>query len=742
VSCRDPVAVGYAVAVPADASLISVTAKVAAYYRQFSDIPFAQEIAKLIGADAAYEQILREHDLDRDKLTFYAPMFEARYKSLTQLIHQSGAPQVLELASGYSLRGVDLTRGHAVRYVETDLPAVVAAKRSLLDDIRQQHGIPPSPRHAVTAANALDFDQVRAAAAVLDRGQPVAVLCEGLIMYLSKTETEQLATNIHRLIGEFAGGVWITPDFNFRVEARDLPPERVRLREAIMGLTQRQMDASAFEDQDALTAFLGRVGFDVEVRSQIDETPSLSSIQALALPPSSVERLRTALRVWVMSLLALVLTLALGAGCGGGAAAGRPGGSAGMAGHAGAGGRADGGQGGGPGISLDTLCTAYTNDLCVYLTQCETTPYKDVAQCLAETDCLGVATLIKDVAAGAVGYDATAAAACQAKFLADPCHFGSFLFTPDVFQVLSDCPGTLTPKRAAGDPCADTSECLDGNFCGKTNGACPGTCKPYQPVGASCGAGAPCVPGANCYRGTCRSGYPKPGDPCTTAADCLDPIVICLNDPSCTPSQNTIWCDVNGTKTCQAGVGAGAACGLISNDAGTPTTVVCGANLWCDAFPNQAGTCHAFGGAGTPCNEYGCATGFQCFGYPGDGPSPALGTCQPPVGAGQMCTLYADCAAGLGCPSGTCVPPTGLNGVCDIDSDCQSGLFCSGNVCLNARYPGDSCADATSACVFGVCKSGVCVDHTKAGQPCTASADCISGTCTNGVCFDRSVCPN
>jgi O-methyltransferase involved in polyketide biosynthesis len=287
--------------VPADSSLISVTAKVAAYYRQFSDIPFAQEIAKLIGAEAAYEQILREHGLERDKLTFYAPMFEARYKSLTRLIHQSGASQVLELASGYSLRGLDLTRSDAVQYVETDLPDVVAAKLSLLEDVRQLHRILPSPRHVVTAADALDFDQVRAAAAVFDRRQPLAVLCEGLIMYLSKAETEQLATNIHRLIGEFAGGSWITPDFTFRVEARDLPPERVRLREAITGVTQRQIDASAFEDADDLTAFLGRAGFNVQVRSQIDETPSLSSIEALGLSPASLERMRAVLRVWVMT---------------------------------------------------------------------------------------------------------------------------------------------------------------------------------------------------------------------------------------------------------------------------------------------------------------------------------------------------------------------------------------------------------------------------------------------------------
>lgn len=286
---------------PADSALISVTAKIAAYYRQFSDIPFAREAAKRIGADDAFERILTEHGLEREKLTFYAPMFEARYKSLTQLILQSGASQVLELASGYSLRGLDLTRGGAVRYVETDLPGVVATKLGLLEDVRKDHGIPRSPQHVVTTADALDLDQVRSSVAALDKGQPLTVLCEGLIMYLSKEQTEQLAANVRRLLGELAGGCWITPDFTFKVDARDLPPERVRLREAITGVTQRQIDASSFEDDAALAAFLGRMGFSVQVRSQVDETPSFSSIQTLGLPPASIERLRGALRVWIMT---------------------------------------------------------------------------------------------------------------------------------------------------------------------------------------------------------------------------------------------------------------------------------------------------------------------------------------------------------------------------------------------------------------------------------------------------------
>lgn len=44
----------------AGASLVSVTAKLAAYYRQFSDIPFATEVAERVGAEALREAFAKE----------------------------------------------------------------------------------------------------------------------------------------------------------------------------------------------------------------------------------------------------------------------------------------------------------------------------------------------------------------------------------------------------------------------------------------------------------------------------------------------------------------------------------------------------------------------------------------------------------------------------------------------------------------------------------------------------------
>jgi O-methyltransferase involved in polyketide biosynthesis len=126
--------------------------------------------------------------LEPDKLTFYAPMFEARYKSITQLIRECEASQVLELASGYSLRGLDLTQHGSLHYVGTDLRDVVATKLELLTDVRRRHDIAPNSFHVIAVADVLDLDQLRAAAAGFKRDQPLMVLCEGLVGYLTREE--------------------------------------------------------------------------------------------------------------------------------------------------------------------------------------------------------------------------------------------------------------------------------------------------------------------------------------------------------------------------------------------------------------------------------------------------------------------------------------------------------------------------------------------------------------------------
>ena len=50
-----------------------------------------------------------------------------------------------------------------------------------------------------------------------------------------------------------------------------------------------------------LAAFLHGAGFDMQVSSQVDKTPSFSTIAALGLSPSVIERMRHVLRLWIMT---------------------------------------------------------------------------------------------------------------------------------------------------------------------------------------------------------------------------------------------------------------------------------------------------------------------------------------------------------------------------------------------------------------------------------------------------------
>ncbi len=84
---------------------VSLTAQLAAYMRQFSDIPFARDVAELLYSREVFEALLQGHEMVPEDLLWYAPIFEVRYKSVTAAIQRSGCRQILELASGLALRG-------------------------------------------------------------------------------------------------------------------------------------------------------------------------------------------------------------------------------------------------------------------------------------------------------------------------------------------------------------------------------------------------------------------------------------------------------------------------------------------------------------------------------------------------------------------------------------------------------------------------------------------------------------
>jgi O-methyltransferase involved in polyketide biosynthesis len=296
-----------------DYSKISITAKLVAYFRQFSDIPFAQDVASYIKAEEAVIEIAKKTQSEdknsshqeemADQGKIFAPLLEARYKSIVQVISKTRIKQVLELASGFSLRGLAMSQNADITYVESDLPGINDEKNKLIAALKMRYDLKDFSNHYVVTANALERSDLETVTARLKRDQPLIVVNEGLIPYLSADERRVLAENVRYLLSQFAGGAWITPDFTTRQLAdADNAPECIqRFRKAIKGATERQLHEEAFDSEESINEFIAEHRFTGVSSYQTDEVDRLVSVERLGLSSQLVERLKPHMRIWLLS---------------------------------------------------------------------------------------------------------------------------------------------------------------------------------------------------------------------------------------------------------------------------------------------------------------------------------------------------------------------------------------------------------------------------------------------------------
>jgi O-methyltransferase involved in polyketide biosynthesis len=105
-------------------------------------------------------------------------------RQLEAAIERGEVSQVIEIAAGMSPRGWRFAarHGESVTYIETDLPAMAARKRAMLERADSL-----GPAHRVVALDALAEDGNRSLAAIaagLDPARGLAIVSEGLLSYL------------------------------------------------------------------------------------------------------------------------------------------------------------------------------------------------------------------------------------------------------------------------------------------------------------------------------------------------------------------------------------------------------------------------------------------------------------------------------------------------------------------------------------------------------------------------------
>jgi O-methyltransferase involved in polyketide biosynthesis len=125
-----------------------------------------------------------------------------RHTMIDRLLAESGCAQVLELGAGLSRRGASVTIDPRLRYVEVDLPVVVAKKCKLLARSKQGREVAARDNFVLVGADLRTLDL-----AGLVAPGPVFVIAEGVMMYLDSERQSELWSRIAALFAERPGSV-------------------------------------------------------------------------------------------------------------------------------------------------------------------------------------------------------------------------------------------------------------------------------------------------------------------------------------------------------------------------------------------------------------------------------------------------------------------------------------------------------------------------------------------------------
>ncbi len=280
-----------------DFDKISPTALLVAYARQFSDIPYTKEVAELTDAAATVKQFVSE---GQEQPVVVAALVEARYKTIELLRARFNGTQILELASGLLPRGMILSQNSEITFIESDLPGMIQRKQQLVQQL-----IGSRPNLHFLAINATSRpNPLPLQAGYFHPEKPVTILCEGLLMYLTKAEKQQVCANVREMLLPY-GGVWITSDFTTKAGAgqmRQSDSALGQVNQKIMSSTGRTFAENEFDDLDHAKQFALEQGFRVEAFSMLEVIDQLSCVSVLGIDLERAKPLLAATPVFALTL--------------------------------------------------------------------------------------------------------------------------------------------------------------------------------------------------------------------------------------------------------------------------------------------------------------------------------------------------------------------------------------------------------------------------------------------------------
>lgn len=186
---------------------ISPTAYMTNYWRAIYGVEPAQRMLEMLPVNSDAINYAMEYV---KRCPLFTSQFAARYLLTKRLIRQYNAPNVVELAAGFSTHCLEETTERDVRFYDIDLPEVVAQKQKILTTFDKLN-----ERILCCALNCVFNDSLQFVYAHTQQSR-VTVCNEGFMLYLNFNEKQQVARNVHTCLVE-NGGVWINCDITLPI---------------------------------------------------------------------------------------------------------------------------------------------------------------------------------------------------------------------------------------------------------------------------------------------------------------------------------------------------------------------------------------------------------------------------------------------------------------------------------------------------------------------------------------------
>jgi O-methyltransferase involved in polyketide biosynthesis len=145
-------------------------------------------------------------------------IFERRIqlsREIDTFINRYKPSQILELASGYSPRGILLTqKNKKLTYLETDFESVINYKKEVFKLIEKEEKISLSKNQVL-----VPFDVVsgnfNSLSKYFNKNKKTLVLAETLANYLNEEEHEKMLKNIQKFLGQFNNSAYLSHESKF-----------------------------------------------------------------------------------------------------------------------------------------------------------------------------------------------------------------------------------------------------------------------------------------------------------------------------------------------------------------------------------------------------------------------------------------------------------------------------------------------------------------------------------------------